>query len=229
MKEGNHHVQVSDFARALCATADYRSLLSIITEELTGHLRAENLLLWIYDEQEQRLRREAERLTTLSSDLVRDSLPADMGILSEVLQSDSARRLEDFRAPPQSSAVDGTTLSSVILAPLRDRARNIGVIEALNKEGRFSADDAELLEELTRLAGPAISARREQDELSAGMLHAVTRLTQLYDVSQSFNSTIDSTELFPIICNRTASVMDVESCSLWLVEKDQLVCREGIG
>jgi RND family efflux transporter MFP subunit len=229
MKEGNHNVQVSDFARALCATADYRSLLSIITEELIGHLRAENLLLWIYDEQEQRLRREAERLTTLSSGLVRDSLPADTGILSEVLQSDSARLLEDFQAPPQSSVVEGTPLSSVILAPLRDRARNIGVIEALNKEGRFSADDAELLEELARMAAPAISARREQDELSAGMLHAVTRLTQLYDVSQSFNSTIDSTELFPIICNRTASVMDVESCSLWLVEKEALVCREVIG
>ena len=229
MKEGNHNVQVSEFARALCATADYRSLLSTISEELIGYLRAENLLLWIYDEQQQLLRREAARLTTLSSDLVRESLPADMGILSEVLQSDSARRLEDFRAPPQSSVAEGTTLSSVVLTPLRHRARNIGVIEAINKEARFSADDAELLEELARLAAPAISARREQDELSAGMLHAVTRLTQLYDVSQSFNSTIDSAELFPIICNRTASVMDVESCSLWLVEKQELVCRAVVG
>ena len=229
MKEGNHSAQFSDFARALCSAADYRSLLSIISEELIRHLQAENLVLWIYDEKLQRLGREASRLTTLSSSLVRDSLSADTGLLGEVFQSDSARRLEDFHATPQSSVVEGTTLSSVVLAPLRDRARSIGVIEALNKEGRFSADDAELLEELAQLAGPAIRARREQDELSAGMLHAVTRLTQLYDVSQSFNSTIDSTELFPIICNRTANVMDVESCSLWLVGEQELVCREVIG
>jgi len=229
MSEGNHSVQITDFARALCSAADYRSLLSIISEELISHLRAENLLLWIYDEKQQRLRREASRLTTLSSSLVHESLPADTGILSEVFQSDSARRLEDVHATPQSSVVEGTTLSSVLLAPLRDRARSIGVIEALNIESRFSAEEAELLEELARLAAPAIRARREQDELSAGMLHAVTRLTQLYDVSQSFNSTIEFAELAPIICNRTASVMDVESCSLWLVEKEELVCREVIG
>jgi RND family efflux transporter MFP subunit len=229
MSEGNYSVEIADFARALCSAADYRSLLSIISEELIGHLRAENLLLWIYDEKQQRLRREASRLTSLSSSLVHESLPADTGILSEVFQSDSARRLEDVHAPPQSSVVEGTTLSSVLLAPLRDRARSIGVIEALNIESRFSDDDAELLEELARLAAPAIRARREQDELSAGMLHAVTRLTQLYDVSQSFNSTIEFAELAPIICNRTASVMDVESCSLWLVEKEELVCREVIG
>src|SRR3989442_13903426 len=229
MSEGNHSVQITDFARALCSAADYRSLLSIISEELISHLRAENLLLWIYDEKQQRLRREASRLTSLSTCLVQESLPEDTGILSEVFKWDSARRLEDVHATPQSSVVEGTTLSSVLLAPLRDRARSIGVIEALNIESRFSAEEAELLEELARLAAPAICARREQDELSAGMLHAVTRLTQLYDVSQSFNSTIEFAELAPIICNRTASVMDVESCSLWLVEKEPLVCREVIG
>src|SRR5438445_30164 len=92
MPEDNHSVQITDFARALCSAADYRSLLSIISEELIGHLRAENLLLWIYDEKQQRLRREASRLTTLSSSLVHESLPADSGILGEVFQSDSTRR-----------------------------------------------------------------------------------------------------------------------------------------
>ena len=229
MSEGNHRAQFTDFARALCSASDYNALLSIISEELLGHLHAENLLVWIYDEKQQQLRCEASRLTNLNSSLVRETLPSETGILSEVLHSDSVRRLEDFHAQAGSSVLEGTILSSVILAPLRDRERSVGVIESLNKEGRFSADDAELLAELAGLAAPAIRARREENELSAGMLHAVTRLTQLYDVSQSFNSTIDSTELFPIICNRTASVMDVESCSLWLVEKEELVCREVIG
>ena len=61
------------------------------------------------------------------------------------------------------------------------------------------------------------------------MLQAVMRLTQLYDVSQSFNSTIEFSELAPIICNRTASVMDVRSCSLWLVDGAEMVCCSVVG
>src|SRR5438046_40303 len=136
MSEGNHSVQITDFARALCSAADYRSLLSIISEELISHLRAENLLLWIYDEKQQRLRREASRLTTLSSSLVHESLPADTGILSEVFQSDSARRLENVRATPQSSIVERTTLTWEHLAPLPDRAGRISIIVAPNQERR---------------------------------------------------------------------------------------------
>src|SRR5438128_609699 len=173
MKEDNHSARITAFARALCVAPDYPSLLSIISRELCSSLRAENLLLWIYDEKQQTLRREASQLTTLSSSVLPEFLPANVGVLSEVLQSDSARRLENFVATAQSSEAEGTTLNSVVLAPLRDRARSIGVIEAINQEaGRFNIDDAELLEELVQLAAPAIQARRQQHELSAGMLHA---------------------------------------------------------
>ena len=147
-----------------------------------------------------------------------------------MLAANSSRLLGPYQAPPQSTLIEGTEVDSALFAPLRDRSRNIGVIEAINKDGgRFTPDDAVLLEALSPLAAAGIVARREQDQLSSGMLHAVTRLTQLYDVSQSFNSTIDLAELFPIICNRTATVVDAESSSLWLVEKQQMICREVIG
>src|SRR5207302_9757899 len=90
-------------------------------------------------------------------------------------------------------------------------------------------EDLALLDEFARLAAPAIVVRRAQEAMGAGMLRAVTRLTQLYDVSQSFNSTIEFSELAPIICNRTASVMEVESCSLWLVDRAEMVCWSTVG
>jgi len=229
MVEGNYRAQITDFARAVCAAADYRSALSIVAAEICRQIGAQNVLIWLFDD-DHLLRREAWRLTSLSIDAAHDVVDAESGIIREVLESNSSSLLGPYQAPPQSTLIEGTEVDSALFAPLRDRSRNIGVVEAINKAGgRFNADDAVLLEALLPLAAAGIVARREQDQLSSGMLHAVTRLTQLYDVSQSFNSTIDLAELFPIICNRTATVVDAESSSLWLVEKQQMICREVIG
>lgn len=62
-----------------------------------------------------------------------------------------------------------------------------------------------------------------------GLLHAVTRLTLLYDVAQSFNSTIELDELAPIICNRVANALDAHASALWLLERDTPVCRAVYG
>jgi hypothetical protein len=57
-------------------------------------------------------------------------------------------------------------------------------------------------------------------------LHAITRLTLLFDVAQSFSSTIQVRELATTICNRTANVMDADSCALWFVEKPTGLSRD---
>jgi len=58
---------------------------------------------------------------------------------------------------------------------------------------------------------------------------AVTRLTQLYDVSQSFNSTIGILRTGSNYFNRTASVMDVESCSSGWLTVRRCFCYSAIG
>ncbi len=231
MKDGNHIAQVTEFARALCAAPDYHSLLDIIGKEICRSLNAENLLLWIYDEQGRALRCEASSLTTLDRALVRVALPADSGLLGEMLHADAPRSFSELNAASHlTETADGITLKMAVFAPMRDRTKLVGVIETVNlRIGQFTSDDVELLDEFARLAAPAIVARRAQEVTGAGMLQAVTRLTQLYDVSQSFNSTIEFSELAPIICNRMASVMDVESCSLWLVDGAEMVCCSVIG
>ena len=218
------------FAQALCAASDYRSILSTISAELARNLPAENVLVWVYDEAHQHLLCESSRLTTIDSGLLRDSISSETGVHVEVSKTNLVRVLNESDAASTSSLQENIAGLSVILAPLRDRAHEIGVIEAINRQGReFTNSDAAFLAQAASLAAAAINARRDHDRLNTGMLHAVTRLTQLYDVTQSFNTTIDLRELRPIICNRTASVMDVESCSLWLVEGKQMVCREVIG
>ena len=229
MRDESFRAQIIDFAKAVCAAADYRSALSIAASGICDQLRAENALIWIYSD-EQELHREASRLTTLSGDTVSNVVSANSEVIRAAVESNSARLLGPYHAPAASTLVEGTGITSAMVVALRDRSRNLGIVEVINKDGsRFTAEDGVLLDALAPIAAAAIVARREQDQLGSGMLHAVSRLTQLYDISQSFNSTIILAELFPIICNRTATVIDAESSSLWLVDKQQMICREVIG
>ena len=231
MKNGNHIARVTEFARALCSAQDYHSLLDIIGGEICRSLKAENLLIWIVDTDGRALRCEASNLTTLSKTLVREPRPADAGLLAEMLRADAPRSFGALKAATHlSETAAGTILQTAAFAPMRDGASPVGVIETVNlQSGQFTSDDLALLDEFARLAATAIVARRSEAAMGAGMLQALTRLTQLYDISQSFNSTIEFSELAPIICNRTASVMEVESCSLWLVDGTEMVCCEVIG
>ncbi len=231
MQHGDHITLLTEFARALCSAQDYHGLLDIISKQVASHLKAENILIWTFDEAGGSLRCEASTLTTLNRALVREQRPADRGILAEILQLDAPRVFHDLAASSHlAESADGLILPAAILAPMRDRTNPVGIIEAVNMQGgTFTATDVALLDEFAKLAGPALIARRSQEAMGAGMLKAVTRLTQLYDVSRSFNSTIEFNELAPIICNRTVSVMDVQSCSLWLVNGPQMFCYWTVG
>ncbi|MDQ3665573.1 MAG: GAF domain-containing protein [Acidobacteriota bacterium] len=230
MDDRNHITLLTDFASALCSAPDYHSLLNIISQQVRRILKAENLLLWIYDDKGHALRCEASSFTTLDLAVVRDVRPADSGLLAEMLQAEAPRTFDELEAASHLAEADGLVLQAAVFAPMRDHAKPVGVIETVNMEGGpFTSDDLQLLGEFAKLAAPAVVARRAQETMGAGMLSAVTRLTQLYDVSQSFSSTIEFSELAPIICNRTASVMDVESCSLWLVDGAEMVCLAMVG
>ncbi len=221
---------VGQFARALCSAQDYHSLLAAFVKEICRSLEAENALVWIYDDERGELCCEASRHSLLGRASAREIRPGDAGILDEVLRTGEARVIEDFQSFQHRSVVEGAAVRTAIFTPMRHRARVVGVLETVNKLGAsFNRNDASLLDEIAALSAPLISVWRAQEESGAGMLRALTRLTLLYDVTQSFNSTIELEELAPIICNRTANVMDVESSSLWLVSKQEMVCRAVYG
>jgi GAF domain-containing protein len=230
MTIGTNESRLAEFAQALCSAEDYRSLLATIVQEICRHLDAENLLLWIYDSRENELTCEASRLTTLNRALAREVCPADTGILSRMLQAETPSQLDNFQATRHLSIIEGSVLRSALFAPMRNRTRPIGILEAINKRGgQFTDEDISLLDDCARLVAPAVAAWRAQETMGSGMMDAVTRMTLLFDVSQSFNSTIEMSDLAPIICNRTANVMEAEACGLWLVRKPEMICRAVYG
>ncbi len=220
---------ISEIARQLCTAEDYRSLLATLLREVCQRLEAENALVWIYDDQRGELCCEASRHTHLSRRPVSEICPGD-DVLREVLETGEPRVIKDLQSLERHSAIAGAIVRTAIFAPMRLRGRVFGILEAVNRTGApFAKEDVLLLDEIASAISPLISAWRDQEEGGAGMLRALTRLTLLYDVTQSFNSTIDLEELAPIICNRTVNVMDVESCCLWLVSKHEMVCRAVFG
>lgn len=222
--------QIAEFAQTLCLADNYRTLLATIVQELCTYLEADNILVWILDSDQNELRCEASRLTTLDRMKAGEVCPADAGILSQMLQADRPRRLDNLQATRHLSVVEGEIMRSAMFAPMRNRKRAIGVLEAINKRGgQFTDDDAELLGDYARLVAPVVAAWLAQETMDTQMLNALTRLTNLFDVSQSFNSTIEMDELVPIITSRTANVMEAESCSLWLVKRPLMVCHDVYG
>src|SRR5215510_3783439 len=122
MRDESFRDQIIDFAKAVCSAADYRSALSIAASGICDQLRAENVLIWIYSD-EQELHREASRLTTLSGDTLANSVSANSELIRAAVESNTARLLGPYNAPPASTLVEGTGVSSAMVVALRDRSR----------------------------------------------------------------------------------------------------------
>ncbi|HEY7862861.1 MAG TPA: GAF domain-containing protein, partial [Thermoanaerobaculia bacterium] len=54
-----------------------------------------------------------------------------------------------------------------------------------------------------------------------GMLHAIERLTNLYDLSKAFGSALDKETLTALITRKAADIASAETASLWLLSGDE--------
>jgi RND family efflux transporter MFP subunit len=89
----------------------------------------------------------------------------------------------------------------------RDPARIETAVEALGPAARTAAD--------------ALARALKAERKSAGMLHAIERLTNLYDLSKAFGSTLDEAELSAIIVRKAADLTVGEVASLWFLDADK--------
>jgi RND family efflux transporter MFP subunit len=60
-------------------------------------------------------------------------------------------------------------------------------------------------------------------------LESITRLTQLYDLERSFNSTLEMDDLLPLIAGKYRELLNVQAVNLWMVEDEaaRLMNRAG--
>lgn len=106
--------------------------------------------------------------------------------------------------------------------PLEAEGGVLGVAAVLFRDGERDMEAAlEAVSTFVPDAALAVARGLRQDRKTAGMLHAIERLTNLYDLSKAFGSTIDWEELTAIIAHKAVDFGNGEVASLWILEGDE--------
>ena len=145
------------------------------------------------------------------------------GILTGIYESPETRRFGSAQIEPHAfEHLDEATrgrVKSAIFAALPGEQGSAGVVEVLNKRaGDFNADDAHFLEEACRLAGHALTNLEAIEGERHTQLSTLERLTALYDLGRTFTSTLELTELLPIVAVKIRDLLGGSVCNLWLTD-----------
>src|SRR3984957_6524591 len=153
---------------------------------------------------------------TLSGDL-------GEGILTETYETPETRRFSAAQIEPEAfEHLDKATparIKSALFAPPPGDQGSAGVVEVLNKRsGEFNVDDTHFLEEACRLAGHALTNLEAIEGERQIQLSTLERLTALYDLGRTFTSTLELSELLPIVAVKIRDLLGGSVCNLWLAD-----------
>ncbi|HTO89483.1 MAG TPA: efflux RND transporter periplasmic adaptor subunit [Thermoanaerobaculia bacterium] len=169
------------------------------------------LCIGAYGEGTERfLRRSAPRDAGLTWELVRDRQPIALDH-SELAEADD----------PLVQGLPRDVVTAVAL-PLEAEGLVVALLVLLFTK---RADPEQTL---TRLSGfledatPALGRALRAERKTIGMLRAIERLTNLYDLSKAFGSTIEWKELTDLVVRKAADFATAETASLWLLEGDEI-------
>jgi RND family efflux transporter MFP subunit len=155
------------------------------------------------------LRRAAPRETGFVHDLVRDRQPL-------VLTGAELRGNDPFvrGLPP--------AFRAGLAVPLEAEGLVVGLLALYFTELPDADEALARLERFLEQAAPALGRALRSERKTVGMLHAIERLTNLYDLSKAFGSTIDFDELSALIARKASDFASAEVASLWLLSGDEV-------
>jgi RND family efflux transporter MFP subunit len=153
--------------------------------------------------------------------LLRRSVPRHEGFLSDLLRDKRPAPLDrsDFAGSkdPLLKTIPPDFESSVVI-PLEAEGIAVGILVLLFRKTPNTIETLARLQGFVQHAAPALSRALRADRKTVGMLHAIERLTNLYDLSKAFGSTIDLDELDAIIVRKAVDFGAAEIASLWFLE-----------
>src|SRR6476659_7092642 len=113
-------------------------------------------------------------------------------------------RRADFTASPDhwlKSLPEG--MEACLALPLESEGTIVAILALLFRHDPDAEKPLGLLQGFVLQAAPALARALRADRKTVGMLHAIERLTNLYDLSKAFGSTIDLDELNGIIVRKS--------------------------
>ena len=164
--------------------------------------------------------------------------PVTDGWLVEVLHSRRARCLSetgerlDHSSLAHLAETDRKRVRSAVYAVLPGTDGPAGVVEVLNKRrGEFTANDATFLHGAASFTAGSLRSLQAFEKERQSSLATIDRLTALYDLSRTFNSTLELLDLLPVVAEKIREILNARACNLWLVDgaTRELRCAEQAG
>ncbi len=115
------------------------------------------------------------------------------------------------------------TLLSLACIPLKNGENLVGAVEILAFEEPNSPEDIAALLPAAGVAGSALASAQTYEEERNGTLTSISRLTQLYDLEKVFSSTLEMSELLPLIASKFSEILECEAINIWLMQPDETV------
>src|SRR4029077_1145607 len=156
---------------------------------------------------------------------LRRSVPRDTGVVHDLLRDRRVTVLERsdvaLSNDPWLKDLPGTT-QTVIAVPLEAEGLVVGLLALIFARRPQTQATLSRLDGFLRQASPALGRALRAERKTVGMLHAIERLTNLYDLSKAFGSTIDWAELNALIARKAADFGVAEIASLWMLEGEEV-------
>jgi len=154
---------------------------------------------------------------------LRRSAPRETGIVHELVRDRSAVALDPAELH---SATDPfvrglpASIQACLALPLQAEGIIVGLLALFFEQSTDTEHTLEQLDGFLHHAAPALGRALRSERKTVGMLHAIERLTNLYDLSKAFGSTIDIEELSELIVRKAADFVTGEVASYWHLDPD---------
>ncbi len=155
--------------------------------------------------------------------LLRRSAPRDSGYVHDLVRDRQPIVLTGDELAVDDPFVRGVTGQRACLAvPLQAEGLIVGLLAIYFIEIPDAEEALARLEHFLDQAAPALGRALRAERKTVGMLHAIERLTNLYDLSKAFGSTIDIGELSSLIVRKAADFVTAETATLWILEGEDI-------
>jgi RND family efflux transporter MFP subunit len=150
------------------------------------------------------------------------SASRETGVVHDVIRDKRPITIERKNFSPQDPWFKGMppSIQACLAVPLEAEGILVGMLGLLFKEAPKADQKIARLKSFLQHAAPALARALRSERKTVGMLHAIERLTNLYDLSKAFSATIDLDELNQIIVRKAVDFGVAEVASLWLFEPE---------
>jgi GAF domain-containing protein len=121
------------------------------------------------------------------------------------------------------------SVASITYLPLLSQGALMGAIEILTFSEVLDSDQLEQITPILQLAAPAILAAEENEESRQNLLDSVHRMSQLYDLEKSLNSTLELNTVIAAVPVKAAAMLACQAIHLWLFEGGELKLMSSYG